>query len=62
MKIFSKTLTENLPLKKPWNPETRTWNMVCQWKVLDNDNISYIVGKVLKMLFNDIVFENINWN
>ena len=43
MKIFSKTLTETIPLKKPKNPETIPSNMVCQGKVFNNDKIMYIV-------------------
>ena len=59
MKIFSKTLTENLPLKKPKNPKTIPSNMVCQGKDFNNDDILYIVEKVIKMLFNGNVFKNV---
>ena len=48
MEIFSKTTTETLPLEKPKNPETIPSNMLCQWKVFNNDEFLFIVGKVLQ--------------
>ena len=46
--MFWKTLTETTLLKKPENEETILSNLVCQWKVFNNDDILYIVEKVLK--------------
>ena len=45
---FSKTSTETIPSKKPKNLETIPSNLVCQWKVFNNDDKLYIVEKVLK--------------
>ena len=36
-------MTETLTIEKTKNPETIPSNMVCQWKVFNNDNILYIV-------------------
>ena len=41
-------MTQTLLLKKPKNPKTIPSNMVCQWKDFNNDNLWYIVWKVLK--------------
>ena len=48
MKIFSKTLTETLPLKKPKNPKNNPETWYVNEKVFDNYDILYIVEKVLK--------------
>ena len=46
--IFSKTLTETLPLKTPKNLETICLNMVCHLKYLSNSGLFYIFRKVIK--------------
>ena len=48
MKFFSKTLTETILLEKPKNPETIPSNMVCQWKILNDSGLLYIIRKVNK--------------
>ena len=49
--MFLKTFTETLPLKKPTNPETIPSNMVCDWKILSNSRVLYIIRKVIKCRF-----------
>ena len=56
--IFSKTLTETSPLKKPKNFKISSWNIVCQWKLFNNDYILYIVSKVLKNAIQRKNFQN----
>ena len=41
-------MTETITIEKPRNPDTIPSNMVCQGKVFNNDNIFFIVEKVLK--------------
>ena len=48
MAIFSKTLTEILPMKKPKNPRTIPSNTVCQLKIFDKDHVFYNVEKVIR--------------
>ena len=43
-----KNINSNLTIEKTQNPKTIPSNMECQWKLSTNDNILYIVEKVLK--------------
>ena len=49
MKFFSETTTETFTIENPKNTETIPSIMVCQRKVFSNDDILYIVEKVLKI-------------
>ena len=44
-------MTETITIEKPKNPETIPPNLLCQGKVFVNDDILYIVEKVLKTTF-----------
>ena len=55
--IFMKTSTETIPLKKPKNAETIHANMVCQRKVVNIDDILYIVGNFLKNAIQRFLFQ-----
>ena len=46
--IFSKTLTETLPLKNLKNFKTIPSNMVCQGKHFSNCGVLYTIRKVIK--------------
>ena len=46
--IFAKTLTENLTLKNPKNPEIKPKTWYVNGKFFDKNDILYIVEKVLK--------------
>ena len=60
--FFSRTITETLPLKKPKNPETLPWNLVCQWNFLIMMTYYISLKRSWKGLFKGNVFGNVDWN